>query len=129
MGNHSSKRMTMNDPTNESGWIGRPRAIAMTDEASRAGFVETATVLSEECELVVDFLGRHSTDRRSTLMLEASGRYLAYRLVSDGAGYSCAAASWIRLAGKKSWSQATRRKVERQCEGRLSPSRAAKRAT
>jgi hypothetical protein len=78
--------MTMNDPMNEAGWIGRARAIPMADEASRAAFIETATVLSAECGVTVDFLGRHGFDRRAVFNLEASGKHLSYKLVSDG-GY------------------------------------------
>jgi hypothetical protein len=76
--------MTMNDPMSESGWTGRARAIAMVDELSRAGFVETATLLSAECGMTVDFLGRRGFDRRGTFTLEATGKHLGYRLVSDG---------------------------------------------
>jgi hypothetical protein len=76
--------MTMNDPMNEAGWTGRARAIPMTDELSRAAFVETAALLEEECHMSVDFIGRHLADRRGTLTLEGTGRHLSYRLKSDG---------------------------------------------
>jgi hypothetical protein len=76
--------MTMNDPMNEAGWTGRARAIPMTDELSRAAFVETAALLEEECQMSVDFIGRHLADRRGTLTLEGTGRHLSYRLKSDG---------------------------------------------
>jgi hypothetical protein len=72
--------MTMND----LGWIGRRRAIPMVDELSRAGFVETAALLSMECGVEIQFLGRHLSDRGGTLMLEANGKHLSYRLLSDG---------------------------------------------
>jgi hypothetical protein len=74
----------MNDPMSESGWTGRARAILMTDEASRAGFVETAALLEAECQMSVDFISRHLADRRGTFTLEASGKYLSYKLMSDG---------------------------------------------
>lgn len=64
--------MTMNDPMNEAGWIGRIPKIPMVDEASRAGFVETLAVLEEECGMSIDFLGRNGFDRRGTLTLEAT---------------------------------------------------------
>jgi hypothetical protein len=89
----------MNDPSN---WLNRPRAVEMTDELSRSAFMETATLLVEECGMAVDFIGRRGFDRKGTFTLEASGKYLSYRLKLDGSylfltGCLLDEASWREL--------------------------------
>jgi hypothetical protein len=58
--------------------------IEMVNELSRGAMVETATLLEEECGMSIDFLGRYPFDRAATLTLEATGRYLSYKLKADG---------------------------------------------